>query len=78
MTNVVSTERADGRATIWLDRPDKRNALDGQLMRELAAALDAVRDDPAVRVVVRGEAPKRVLVRAAGPALRASDAPMPS
>lgn len=38
--------------TIWLDRPDKRNALDGALMRELAAALDQVATDAAARVVV--------------------------
>ena len=52
---VISTERAGALATIWLDRADKRNALDGQVMREFAAALDAVRDDAVVRcVVVRG------------------------
>jgi enoyl-CoA hydratase/carnithine racemase len=52
MSTVVVTERAGGIATIWLDRADKRNALDGQVMRELAAALDALRDDAAIRVIV--------------------------
>jgi len=56
---LVSIERADsGVATLWLDRADKRNALDGALVRSLSAALDAVRDDAAVRVVVlRGRGP---------------------
>jgi enoyl-CoA hydratase/carnithine racemase len=49
---LVAVDIADSVATLWLDRPDKRNALDGALMQSLAAALDAVRDDPAVRVVV--------------------------
>ncbi len=48
----VTTERAGTRATLWLDRADKRNALDGHVMRGLAAELDALRDDPSVRVIV--------------------------
>ena len=41
--------------TLWLDRADKRNALDGPLMRELAAAVDQVAVDSAARVlVIRG------------------------
>jgi enoyl-CoA hydratase/carnithine racemase len=48
----VETEIVDGIATLWLNRPDKRNALDGNLMRGLADALDAIRDNAAVRVVV--------------------------
>jgi enoyl-CoA hydratase/carnithine racemase len=57
--SLVSIDRADnGVATLWLDRADKRNALDAALMRALAGALDAVRDDPAIRVVVlRGRGP---------------------
>lgn len=38
--------------TVTLDRPDKRNALNGQLRRELKAVLDAVEADDEVRVVV--------------------------
>lgn len=48
----VTTERAGERATLWLDRADRRNALDGHTMRALAAELDALRDDPAIRVIV--------------------------
>jgi len=44
--------------TIWLDRADKRNALDGALMRELAAAFDQVAVDADARVIVlRGRGP---------------------
>jgi enoyl-CoA hydratase/carnithine racemase len=49
---LVALDIADHVATLWLDRPDKRNALDGALMRSIAAAFDAVRDDANVRVVV--------------------------
>jgi enoyl-CoA hydratase/carnithine racemase len=37
---------------LWLDRAEKRNALDAALMRDLAAALDAIRDDGAARVLL--------------------------
>jgi enoyl-CoA hydratase/carnithine racemase len=37
-----------GAVAVWLDRPDKRNALDAEMMRALAAALDELRDDAAV------------------------------
>ncbi len=38
--------------TLWLDRADKRNAMDADLMKELGAALDDVGGDRAVRVIV--------------------------
>src|SRR4051794_41381993 len=43
---------ASGGATITLDRPETRNALSDDLLDELLAALEAARDDPAVRCVV--------------------------
>jgi enoyl-CoA hydratase len=43
---------ATGVATIALDQPDTRNALSDELMDELIAALEAARDDEAVRCVV--------------------------
>jgi len=52
MTARIQLDRSGPVATIWLDRPDKRNALDGAMMKELAAALDDVGADRAVRVVV--------------------------
>jgi enoyl-CoA hydratase len=39
-------------ATIVVNRPDKRNALNTVVRREVVEALDALRDDPEVRVVV--------------------------
>jgi len=49
----ISLERdASGIATLWLDRADKRNALDADLMKELAAALDEIGADKSIRVVI--------------------------
>ena len=48
----ITLERSGPVATLWLDRPDKRNALDDAAMQELAAALDDVGADRGVRVVV--------------------------
>jgi enoyl-CoA hydratase/carnithine racemase len=56
--SLVVVEIAGPVATLWLDRADKRNALNDVLMRDLAAALDRVRDDAALRVIVlRGRGP---------------------
>jgi enoyl-CoA hydratase/carnithine racemase len=48
----ITTERTGPVATLWLDRADKRNAMDGTMMTELAAALDVVGADRSVGVVV--------------------------
>src|SRR5216684_2179928 len=45
-------ERADGVATITLNRPDKLNAFTTELHRELAAALDAIEGDGSIRAVL--------------------------
>jgi enoyl-CoA hydratase len=45
-------EAADGVATITLNRPEQRNALSAQLLAELVDAIEAARDDEAVRCVV--------------------------
>jgi isohexenylglutaconyl-CoA hydratase len=37
---------------LWLDRPQLRNAMSGQMVREIFATFEAVRDDRNVRVVV--------------------------
>jgi enoyl-CoA hydratase/carnithine racemase len=42
----------DGVATIALDQPESRNALSEDLMRDLLAAFESARDDPAARCVV--------------------------
>jgi enoyl-CoA hydratase/carnithine racemase len=58
MTTRIQLDRSGPIATLWLDRPDKRNALDAATMKQLAAALDEVGGDRAVRVVVlRGRGP---------------------
>ena len=45
-------ELRDGVARITLNRPDKRNALDGELVAELKAAFSASASDEACRVVL--------------------------
>lgn len=49
---TITLERADAVATITLNRPDARNALDLAMRRELAAALDEVEADQTARVLV--------------------------
>ncbi len=49
-----------GVATIALDQPETRNALSDELLGELIAALEAARDDPAVRCVVLTSTHERV------------------
>lgn len=51
-TELLEVERAVGAVTLWLNRPDQRNALSRALMRELTSALAALGEDPDVRVVV--------------------------
>ena len=53
MYETVSIERdARGVATLWLDRPDKHNALSAQMIADLHAAADALAGDDSVRVVI--------------------------
>ncbi len=51
LPQVLRTD-ADGVATLTLNRPEARNALSMKLMGALIDALDAVRVDPTVKVVV--------------------------
>jgi methylglutaconyl-CoA hydratase len=48
---VLLVRREGGVARLTLNRPDKRNALNAELIAALKAALRAADDDPAVRVV---------------------------
>ena len=48
----ILIERRDRVATITINRPEKRNALNIQTRAEGAAALDELRDDDSVRVVI--------------------------
>jgi methylglutaconyl-CoA hydratase len=54
----VLLARDGGVAELVLNRPDKRNAIDDRLVRELDRALDAAESDRTVRVLLlRGEGP---------------------
>jgi methylglutaconyl-CoA hydratase len=52
MYRKVLYELRDGVARITLNRPDKRNALDGEIVAELKAAFSASASDDACRVVL--------------------------
>ena len=54
MSDVLRIERDGAVARVWLDRPDVRNALNGVLIRELAAAFGALAGDDGVRAIVLG------------------------
>jgi enoyl-CoA hydratase len=49
---VLTIERQDAVATVWLDRPEARNAMGQDLWRDLPLAMEDVGEDPDVRVVV--------------------------
>jgi methylglutaconyl-CoA hydratase len=54
MTEVLRIERDGAVARVWLDRPEVRNALDGRLIRALAAAFTALANEEGVRAIVLG------------------------
>ena len=49
---LLQIERDGAVAVVTIDRPEKRNALSAQVRAELRAALDELRDDDSVRVLV--------------------------
>jgi enoyl-CoA hydratase len=49
---VLSIEQHDAVATVWLDRPEARNAMGPELWTDLPRAMHAVSEDTDVRVVV--------------------------
>ena len=49
---VVTLSKDGEVATLWLDRPEARNAMGQDLWRDLPQAMEAVNSDPDVRVVV--------------------------
>ena len=49
---AVLLERHEGWAELVLNRPDRRNAIDGPLAAGMLDALDAIRADPSLRAVV--------------------------
>jgi enoyl-CoA hydratase len=62
---IVRVEREDGVAVLTIDRPEKRNALSAAVRAALIAALDALRGDEAVRVLVVTGAGDRAFVAGA-------------
>jgi enoyl-CoA hydratase/carnithine racemase len=58
MSELVRTEDRGPVRHVFLNRPEKRNAFNGELVIATGRALKAASDDPSVRcVVVRGEGP---------------------
>jgi enoyl-CoA hydratase/carnithine racemase len=49
---MLRTDRADGVLTVTLARPERRNAIDGELAAALRDAFEAAADDPEVRAVI--------------------------
>src|SRR5262245_39066083 len=54
MTSTVHTQVDGGVATLTLDRPEAMNAVDADIARAIADAVEAFATDPAVRVMVVG------------------------
>ena len=52
MADELLYEVKDGVATLTLNRPDQRNALNGELLGALVQAMKRARDDDAVRAIV--------------------------
>jgi enoyl-CoA hydratase len=52
MTASLAVETADRIAVMTLDRPEKRNALDGELLRAIPETLRALDADPEVAVII--------------------------
>jgi enoyl-CoA hydratase/carnithine racemase len=48
----IAVEKADGIATITLDRPEKMNAFTGTMGEEIIAAMDDIDEDDSVRAVI--------------------------
>jgi enoyl-CoA hydratase/carnithine racemase len=58
VTTRIQLDRSGPIATLWLDRADKRNALDAAMMKAFAGALDELAGDRSARIVVlRGRGP---------------------
>lgn len=54
MSEVIKTQLESGVARIWLNRPERHNALDEILIHDLHKAIDRFTDDAAVRAIVIG------------------------
>lgn len=52
MSDIVEIDRDGAVAIIWMNRPQVLNAINGEMMEGISAALDLARADESVRVVV--------------------------
>src|SRR5919205_611431 len=76
MAEELLYEVKDGVARVTLNRPDQRNALNGELLAALVEAIKAARDDDAVRAVVLTGAGDKVFCAGADLGGFAADAPL--
>jgi enoyl-CoA hydratase len=76
MADELLYEVNDGVATVTLNRPDQRNALNGELLTGLVDAMKRVRDDDEVRAVVLTGAGERVFCAGADLGGFAADVPL--
>src|SRR3954449_3757663 len=76
MAEELRYEVKDGVATVTLNRPDQRNALNGELLAALVEAIESARDDDAVRAVVLTGAGEKVFCAGADLGGFAADAPL--
>ena len=60
---VVELERRDHIALLTLNRPEARNAISPEVSQTMAALLDEIEADPALRAVVRDRPGRGVLGR---------------
>jgi enoyl-CoA hydratase/carnithine racemase len=58
MYSYIRSEREGSLAVVTLNRPERRNAMSLDLMRELIAGLDEIADTPGVRAVILAAAGK--------------------
>ena len=52
MANVLTIEQSGPVATVWLDRPEARNAMGADFWDELPETMESLGDDPAVRAII--------------------------
>src|SRR6266540_2867167 len=76
MADELLYEAKDGVATVTHNRPDQRNALNGELLAGLVEGMKTARDDDAVRAVVLTGAGDRVFCAGADLGGFAADAPL--
>jgi enoyl-CoA hydratase len=76
MADELIYEVRDGVATVTLNRPDQRNALNGELLAALVAAMKRARDDDQVRAVVLTGAGEKVFCAGADLGGFAADVPL--